>query len=302
MDGTLDKASEWTTVSKNDKRRITKRSRQRPQPGTLPVVTQGKLPPTLSFSSSSSSLSIAQVQQSLDDCVRHLLQSFFYKNLQAKLGETDISISINQIVCYGIGNFFGSSSSGPMWQLACAVSISHWYNSSSNSSNNIIPMYYFDPCMTPAEGEFLKSNSIDVIETNERGKRPVSHEALFFMPHCPMTLYSNLLHTNWDQLDQIIVFGNSLRTYANRLLATTQNDNNNKAASFKILQVLQPYTHEEEIPMNKDDLADMPGSFEKAFNDSFVTRFAVTSEEQSKWPDRPVLVEAESESGGDEVF
>jgi hypothetical protein len=117
-----------------------------------------------------------------------------------------------------------------------------------------------------------------------------------------MTLYSNLLHTNWDQLDQIIVFGNSLRTYANRLLATTQNDNNNKAASFKILQVLQPYTHEEEIPMNKDDLADMPGSFEKAFNDSFVTRFAVTSEEQSKWPDRPVLVEAESESGGDEVF
>ena len=33
---------------------------------------------------------------------------------------------------------------------------------------------------------------------------------LFYLPHCPKQLLNNILWTNWEQLDQILIFGNSI--------------------------------------------------------------------------------------------
>lgn len=48
------------------------------------------------------------------------------------------------------------------------------------------------------------------IPTNECGQRSVAARTVFFMPHCPRTLYENALASNWsvDALSDIVVVGN----------------------------------------------------------------------------------------------
>jgi hypothetical protein len=48
-----------------------------------------------------------------------------------------------------------------------------------------------------------------VMEENDEGKRRVRGPTAFFMPHCPMRLYSNLLWANWgDGLKDLVIIGN----------------------------------------------------------------------------------------------
>lgn len=69
----------------------------------------------------------------------------------------------------------------------------------------------------------------EVLEADERGKRPVllpdppqsattpppppppsSRRVLFYMPHCPQRLYSNVLWANWtpQALARLLILGN----------------------------------------------------------------------------------------------
>jgi hypothetical protein len=160
----------------------------------------------------------------------------------------------------------------------------------------VVQMHYYDPCMTVQEGKLLEQMGVEIISTNERGKRLVPDDCttrtLFFMPHCPMTLYTNVLHMNWERLDQIVIFGNNLTDYANRLEAEP-------TQGVHLLQILLPYLEEHAVTITKEDLFEMPGYFEQAFNDSCVSLFkrnkiipvstTTTPGEMCKWPDRPCL-------------
>lgn len=85
-----------------------------------------------------------------------------------------------------------------------------------NTNNAAEPvMLLFDPVMGEIERAILAKLGCGVIEINEQGKRcccgPIEgtegkqkglearcRPTLFFMPHCPMRLYSNLLWANWS--------------------------------------------------------------------------------------------------------
>ena len=84
------------------------------------------------------------------------------------------------------------------------------------------------------------------------------------MPHCPLRLYTNVLYANWGNLEHILLFGNSLSSYASRL---DVNDD------VKLLQSLQPHWVEKQLPVSKQDLSSQSGYFEQAFNDSTFTYF-----------------------------
>jgi hypothetical protein len=308
-----DDVDEWKTVTKNDKRRVAKQSRKRhptPSKKHAPIVPSNAHQ-YQSNGKESSSPSQEDLQKLLNECKEELQRSTFFQNCKSTifLDLSSLASSISSIVCYGIGNFGARNASASMWQLSCAMAILDTLKEAKTSddkqdatggtsnNNNNIEMSFFDPCMTSDEAAFLERNSISVISSNERGKRLVNvnmnDTTLFFMPHCPMSLYTNVLHTNWDHLfhGRVIIFGNSLSAYANRLEVN---------ANVKLLQQLQPHWTESSMTMSKEDIAMMPGYFEQAFNDTSITYF-VTDEEKESWPDRPCESPGDDDDGGETI-
>lgn len=90
-------------------------------------------------------------------------------------------------------------------------------------------MSYYDPCMVAIEKRILvEIYNVLPIACNEQGKRRVHHSSttLFYMPHCPMRLYSNVLWANWDILLErsIIIMGNSLLAYSDLIVVNSERD------------------------------------------------------------------------------
>ena len=264
-----------------------------------------------------------QIETALETCLQELAQSKYWETVQQILTSRPEAHEhpIRSIVCYGIGNFGTKRPSAPLWQLALAVLIRDYvstttftcYNGSQaparrSESTKMIPrkqsvtMHYFEPLMTPQESKVLEKLDIRIIEENERGKRSVNNNCdgdsnssvtLFFMPHCPMSLYTNLFHTNWDSLLQVIIFGNSLNNYIDGRNANIVGGPH-KLQALEILEVLQPFWLVERLHMNKKDISNMSAYFEQAFNDSSFTSFATTKRNSAAtetygWPKRPQL-------------
>lgn len=101
---------------------------------------------------------------------------------------------------------------------------------SSTGQHLTIMMSYYEPCMVAVEKRILvEIYNVLPIACNEQGKRRVVHHrntTLFFMPHCPMRLYSNVLWANWDTLRNrsIIIMGNSLLAYSDNIVNNSERD------------------------------------------------------------------------------
>jgi len=259
---------EWTTVTKQDKKRIAKgrkiqinRNRQRTS-----AAVQAP-PDATEWTDESKRLIVEQ----LYDYKYKLKETDFFKFLTESFN--DSPIRPQQIVCYGIGNF-GRQRSGPLWQLACALNLWDILQSANDESEPPVHVYFFDPCSTQLETSILHDLGIQLIQDNERGKRNIHSTAtLFFMPHCPMILYFNVLLENWVSLNKVLLFGNQLCKYANRLGIDVP----------KGVALLVPFLKEIAMTYSKTDVRDMEGEFDRAFNDCFLTMIRCTE----ALPDRP---------------
>ena len=57
---------------------------------------------------------------------------------------------------------------------------------------------------------------LNIITLNLDGKHKVrsDNRTLFYMPHCPYSLYNSVLWANWGQnLSRLIIIGNSFNNY-----------------------------------------------------------------------------------------
>lgn len=73
-------------------------------------------------------------------------------------------------------------------------------------------VYVYDPVFCPEEVQVLRALGLEVIETNEEGKRVVRDKitTLVYMPHCSRQLMNNFLYANWgDGLCNCILLANS---------------------------------------------------------------------------------------------
>ncbi|KAI8053421.1 hypothetical protein BDF22DRAFT_684599 [Syncephalis plumigaleata] len=77
----------------------------------------------------------------------------------------------------------------------------------------------YDPVWSTEDRQLFEESGFQCIEKNESGYRSLDACTLVYMPHCPKGLYANLLAANWhpDRLKHLILLGNCLETYVERL-------------------------------------------------------------------------------------
>ncbi len=304
---------EWTTVQKETRRRRPQRRRNRKEQETPKSITatcghnHGNQNNATAFFQNAVAAQLRatvndddtvtqqEIEDSLDVCLTELRTSRYWESLRKILASYK---KFESIVAYGIGNFGTKRPSAPLWQLALAVLIREQQQEES------IAMHYFEPLMTPEESKVLTKLNISIIQENERGKRSIDNNnnddddddamTLFFMPHCPLQLYTNLFHTNWDFLSKIVVFGNSLDNYIDGGNTNIVTDPQKKQA-LNILETLQPVWKIQALSIQKKDILELSAYFEQAFNDSSLTSFKLTTE---SWPDKPHL-ETPIDGGGE---
>lgn len=284
--------SEWSVVTKNDKRRVARSGRRAHLRNCEPPSQQHQVV-TESWTNEMKNKAVQQIFS----LVEQLKGTDFHQQLQTQWnvmisGERS-EMAIEKIVCYGIGNF-AVHLSAAMWQFAGALCLRDFLqglqelrSSSEESRKTKVDMSFFDPCTTTMESHILEELEIENHSTNERGKHPLNNiPTLFFMPHCPVRLYGNVLWANWNVLDLVFCFGNSLRTYHERTIG------NHQCEISPLIQFIQ----EEPVSCSTSDLSstNVP---ETAFNDSFLTWFEGVN--SSSLPPRPEEYHVPKEGEGE---
>ncbi|XP_018401061.1 PREDICTED: SRR1-like protein [Cyphomyrmex costatus] len=152
--------------------------------------------------------------RTLDKAVGGIRDTSFIKFIFSRLSESLATLGsngISEIVCYGLGRFSQNRSS--RCQLAFLLCLKAQYES--------IRIHVYDPAFYPEEVQTLRTLGLEVIETNEEGKRVVQRDrtTLVFMPHCSRHLTNNFLYANWgDGLSSCILLANSLSKTVNNCL------------------------------------------------------------------------------------
>ena len=111
-----------------------------------------------------------------------------------------------------------------------------------------VPLRVFDPVLGVAERALLREFGCDDIDHNEGGARRAGGgggaadddnvagpTTLFFMPHCPLGLYSSVLRANWgergDGLTRLLIVGNSFASYDDRIMPRAEQRCDRRVAS-----------------------------------------------------------------------
>ncbi|RWR86837.1 Sensitivity To Red Light Reduced-like protein [Cinnamomum micranthum f. kanehirae] len=150
----------------------------------------------------------------------NLKSSSFYRTLVAQIQTpqllSNFSITLSssqsqnkmQMVIYGIGNI--NSYKPPHLQLSLAILLSRRFISMIEGWIKV-----FNPIISKVESSLMEALGCMVLTIDEQGRREAERPTLFFMMHCKVELYNNLLEANWrpEWLNRMVVFGNSFERY-----------------------------------------------------------------------------------------
>jgi len=99
----------------------------------------------------------------------------------------------------------------------------------------------YDPAFCREEVQLLRALGLEVIDTNEEGKRVIHRDkiTLVYMPHCARQLINNFLYANWgDGLSNCILLTNSFAEIINNCLYEDAFN------TVTYIQRIQPYVTE----------------------------------------------------------
>ncbi|XP_052192297.1 protein SENSITIVITY TO RED LIGHT REDUCED 1-like [Diospyros lotus] len=156
-----------------------------------------------------------KLMRKIQVCMKKVESSKFFCTLMDQIQAPEImhciltvlgSESRMQVVIYGLGSI--ESYEPPQFQQAVAILM-------RKSFSWIGDVEVFDPILSATECRALERLGCSVLSINERGCRRALKPTLFFMPHCEVELYDNLVQANWKTglLHRILLFGNSFKAY-----------------------------------------------------------------------------------------
>ncbi|KAI9997987.1 hypothetical protein PInf_002321 [Phytophthora infestans] len=171
------------------------------------------------------------------------------------------------LVGYGLGSFCASSSA--VHQLGFLVALTEALGG-RQSEANLHCAEIFDPAMNQSDGAIAEHFQLKVIQENEHGRRRVASNTVFFMPHCGIALYQNVLACNWGPaIKKLVIIGNSFSAYGDRLIGA-------KERGEVLLVSVLPYLDEVPLPCGVAKRHDDFSRYEAAFNDLSILRFQPT--------------------------
>jgi hypothetical protein len=210
---------------------------------------------------------VPKVIAEINELCSALQGTMLYAELQEALASTSDGI-FAEMVLYGLGCI--ASSHNAKYQFACALLLKQQHVAEAGS------MSMFDPDLTEACGTVAKHFGCSIISENESGKRSAVSRTLFFMPHCPMRLYSNLLWANWgSNLGHLTIVGNSFDSYCDRTV-----DPAIKKDETNCLFQLEGITTELRLALPKSSDHRLP-HLQTAFNDTSIHIFPPSSLERA---------------------
>lgn len=291
-------------------------------------------------------LSLARQYQSEQGFAFRLIDALVHATTNGNDNELKSnSPNIQDMVVYGIGNFSLEFHSAPMCQMAGALFIRRVVSSAGaatsfdglestdidamrtlfQSDQQQTPIFYYEPCILPLEKELLEDVfCVYVLQNNNMGKLSVSkirelfrleakqkdHEShtLFYMPHCPMRLYCNVLWAHWSHIvvsnqkqggasidiNPILIFGNSFHAYDERTIASKHRiDSTN--GMFRLVQ----FTNETPIYSEAENrsIDDSLKMLERAFNDCNLISFLIDQDATLEKPNEYIPSDNPYENG-----
>jgi hypothetical protein len=175
------------------------------------------------------------------------------------------------IVCYGIGDLIDSNISQS--QFACLTLI-------LESLNVHKPVKLYDPVMNLNHSAEVLNRFAHVLQSRYNGNflwfeendeccHAASVMTLFYMPHCSLQMYLNVLRTNVEHnLSRTIIIGNSFQSYVER-------------RGHKAIITLEQYTCERNFDNDlRSEKKSRQNPLYESFNDTSVHWFDVSTGEE----------------------
>jgi len=271
----------WTTVTHTSRRKKKSSNKQQLNRSSSSLYRNSSNGKEENQKNSCQETQTQKVFNDITKCMQCMeAQNRFYTHLVKSLPH---DFPIREIVCYGIGNF-STSFSPSMLQFSCVLLLQRYLSHRTElhtptEDENIptdVPIYFFEPQMTPIERMTIQHNwpKVFIVPNNEYGKRPATLPTLFFMPHCPMRLYCNVLYANWESLQNVLVLGNSFAMYDERRIRFPKDDDTNGIWS------ILPFCKEYDVAKDcvklggvRDEDEEVLKYLENAFNDCALMSF-----------------------------
>ncbi|XP_020276426.1 protein SENSITIVITY TO RED LIGHT REDUCED 1 [Asparagus officinalis] len=205
----------WTVVSHRRNRKRPK-SKSNPNPDQFETLTLKSPIPWTPLDSQPNPILQSKLLSKLQSSLSKLKSSQFYNQFLSQLQCPQIQSGLNKLlsfnpqfdlIIYGIGSI--DSYETPRLQLSLALLIL------DRLKPQISSIEVFDPIISTAEQAVIEQLGVAVMGVDERGRREVKVPTLFFMPHCEVQLYDNLLDANWgcENLNKMVILGNSFGEY-----------------------------------------------------------------------------------------
>jgi len=175
----------------------------------------------------------------------------------------------DQMIFLGVGRL---STRNAQYQVAMAMEILSETTLVSTSCFHSSAIQVYEPLLDDNEKELLRNLKFEILPDNDSG---MGHQidqvskVLFFMPHCNVSLYNNILCTNWtrNQLGRIVFLGNSFANYIDRL----------PESKGKCIRAILPYITQIPFPPLERN-----SCCEKAFSDTTIQYFTDESLEKGE--------------------